>query len=112
MLIAVGILLIGVQAAAVDTVTACHDAVHSALNTAPSVCVDPEPKVDITSSKPGLSPICVSALAAGRQAGKFGPGLPEQMRNGLIREFDKKEAACQAPAPPPTKERRIVQLWD
>lgn len=105
------VVIVGVMTADPDPVDACRAAVHGDLAKAISACASPEGRVDIL--KPaGLDEACLDALAAGRQAGKFGPSLPQEMRNGLILQFDKKEATCRAPRAQQTPERKVTQLWD
>ena len=91
-----------------DQILKCEQAVHGNLATAVTACAASN-TVDIFAAP---SSSCPSALSAGVRAGKFGPGLPEPMRAGLVKDFDKRVAACRRPAEPQTQVRPVTQLWD
>lgn len=114
MFILVAGLILGQALPSLDPMAACRAAVHGNLSAAVSACAVPAGAGDIWSGGPAPTSACSAALSAGRQAGKFGPGLPMPMRSGLVRDFDKKDALCASPTPPEakTKERPMVQLWD
>lgn len=91
-------------------IAACAAAVHGNLPSAVTVCATG--RVDLFNGKAALRPSCVGALQSGVQAGKFGPKLPPFARDGYIRDFDRKLAACRAPAEPAPKIIETVELGD
>lgn len=93
-----------------DPVDACANAVHDDLASAVTACVVPK-QIDLAGD--GLNPACESAIGWGYQAGKSGPALSSAARAGMVKEFDKRLAACKSPPPQgATPTRKITQLWD
>lgn len=93
-------------------IDACATAVQANLTNAASICAPANETIDVFSSD-GLSEACISALKAGQQAAKVSSKLPEQVRAGLVRDFDAKLAHCKAPPPTaPVPKLDIVHEWD
>jgi len=99
-------------AAGAANIDACATAVHGNVRDAVIACDTSTTKVDLFGSG-GTPEACIAAMKAGRDVGKYGPSMPAPARAGLIKEFDKKLSACQAPekkSATPTLE--TTQLWD
>lgn len=99
-------------AAAAADIDACATAVHSDLLSAVAACDASGEKIELFGAS-GTTGACLDAYKAGQNAGKYGPSLPEPVREGLVREFDKKLQACKSPTEEPVvPEIPTVNLWN
>ncbi|WP_147276273.1 hypothetical protein [Sphingomonas aracearum] len=95
-----------------ETLQRCVDAVHAVSPAADNLCAVPSSSVDLFSGEQPDWARCTDAMGAGRRVAKAS-GLPKVMRDGLVRDFDKRIAACTTTAPAQdTPVRPTTNLWD
>lgn len=104
---------LALSAAVIARIGECEAAVHGDLSKAEAACAPFGSGAVALLTMPPASEACEQALASGRIAGKIGAKLPEPIRGGYIRDFDKKLALCRAPdARNEVPVRESFKLWD
>jgi hypothetical protein len=93
----------------------CTNAVRTGSGDAVAACSAPHGGPDLWAGQ-GFPASCSTMMRAGVNVGRTRANLPPAMAAGLLADFDRRAATCQADmnlqAPPPGDRRNAVRLWD